>query len=157
VREADGFVLEDLGSANGTLVNGARAERCRLAVGDELRIDEFQLTFVLEARPLGEEIRVGTAPRSPADPSVAPERTLVAGPAPAGAGRSEPAPGELFGRMEELTPTPPEPPRQPDRRERPPVLELELDPAALPPALRAALEAAGDGELRLPVTLRLRR
>jgi pSer/pThr/pTyr-binding forkhead associated (FHA) protein len=157
VREADAFVIEDLGSANGTLVNGARAERCRLEVGDELRIDEFQLTFVLEARPLGEEIRIGAAPRA-ADPPVAPERTLLAGIAPAGAGGSpEPAPGELFGRMEELTPTPPEPPRQPDRRERPPVLELELDPAALPPALRAALEAAGDGELRLPVTLRLRR
>ena len=158
VRESDGFVLEDLGSANGTLVNGTRAERCRLEVGDELRIDEFQLTFVLEARPLGEEIRIAAAPRGATEPCVAPERTLLAGVAPAGAGRSpEPVPGELFGRMEELTPTPPEPPRHADRGERPPVLELELDLAALPPALRAALEAAGDGELRLPVILRLRR
>jgi pSer/pThr/pTyr-binding forkhead associated (FHA) protein len=156
VREAEGFVLEDLGSANGTLVNGARAERCPLEVGDELRIDEFQLTFVLEARPLGEEIRIGAAQGGAPDPARGAERTLLGGPEPARA-QAEPVRGERFGRMEELTPTPPEPPRDASPRDGRMTLELELDPAALPPALRAALEAAGEGALRVPVTLRLRR
>jgi hypothetical protein len=59
--------------------------------------------------------------------------------------------------MEELTPTPPDAAggarRDADRVR----LELELDPADLPPSLRRALEEAPRGELRLPVTLRLRR
>jgi pSer/pThr/pTyr-binding forkhead associated (FHA) protein len=157
VREGDRFLLEDLGSANGTLVNGARAERCPLEVGDELRIDEFQLTFVLEARPLGEEIRVGAPERAAPAPGVGAERTLLAGTAsPAPIRGPEPVARELFGRMEELTPPPPEPLREaPGRR---PTLELEIDTAALPPALREALEALADrAELRIPVTLRLRR
>jgi len=158
LREADRFLLEDLGSANGTLVNGARAERCPLEVGDELRIDEFQLTFVLEARPLGEEIRIGAAEPSGADRAGAAEPTLLAEDAAPGATRvSEPAPAELFGSMEELTPTPPEAPRPAPGREPLLTLEVELDPAALPAALREALEAASDeAELRLPVTIRLK-
>lgn len=159
VREADRFLLEDLGSANGTLVNGARTERCRLEVGDELRIDEFQLTFVLESRPLAEEIRIAVAERGELDRAVAAERTLLAGgPAPGPIRAPEPVPGELFGRMEELTPTPPEPAGERSGRERRLILEMELDPAALPAALREALEAAADeAGLLLPVTLRLRR
>jgi pSer/pThr/pTyr-binding forkhead associated (FHA) protein len=159
VREADRFLLEDLGSANGTLVNGTRTERCRLEVGDELRIDEFQLTFVLESRPLAEEIRLGEAERRGADREVAAERTLLAEVAEPGPTRgAEPVSGELFGRMEELTPTPPEPPGEASGRERRLILEVELDRAALPAALREALEAvAGEAGLRLPVTLRLRR
>lgn len=150
LREGDRFFLEDLGSANGTLVNGARVERCALEVGDELRIDEFQLTFVLEGRPLAEEIRVEAA-RAEAG-AAPPERTLLFENATPRAAGTAAEPTELFGRMEELTPTPPEPPAPPrsgDLR-----LEVELDPATLPAALRAALEQADAGELAIPVTLR---
>jgi pSer/pThr/pTyr-binding forkhead associated (FHA) protein len=150
VREGDRFFLEDLGSANGTLLNGARIERCALEVGDELRIDEFQLTFVLEGRPLAEEIRVAAA-RADAGAS-APGRTIVLENSAPPAEGTAAAPPELFGRMEELTPTPPEPPTpQADGELR---LELEVDPATLPPALRAALEQAVSGELEVPVRLR---
>jgi pSer/pThr/pTyr-binding forkhead associated (FHA) protein len=153
VREGDRFFLEDLGSANGTLLNGARIERCGLEVGDELRIDEFQLTFVLEGRPLAEEIRVAAA-RADAGTS-APGRTIVLeNSAPLVAGTAA-EPAELFGRMEELTPTPPEPSTpQVDGELR---LELEVDPATLPPALRAALEQALSGEVEVPVRLRWKR
>jgi pSer/pThr/pTyr-binding forkhead associated (FHA) protein len=149
VREGERFFLEDLGSANGTLLNGARVERCALEVGDELRIDEFQLTFVLEGRPLAEEIRVAAVRAEAGAP--APERTIVLeNPAPPAAGTpAEPA--DLFGRMEELTPTPPEPAARVGGALR---LELEIDPTTLPPALRAALEHAVSGELEVPVRLR---
>jgi pSer/pThr/pTyr-binding forkhead associated (FHA) protein len=157
VREGARFFLEDLGSANGTLVNGTRTARRALEVGDELRIDEFQLTFVLESRPLGEEIRVESTARS-GGPPVPPEQTLVgAAGAPRRAAGAAPSSGELFGCMDELTPTPAEPPSPAPGRSARPVLEVELDPEALPPGVRAALEAALDGELRLPATLRLRR
>lgn len=158
LREGDRFLLEDLGSANGTLVNGARAQRCPLEVGDELRIDEFQLTFVLESRPLGEEIRVEAAARGSLGSAAPPEQTLLcADGARTAVPGAEPVRGELFGSMEELTPTPPEATGGAPRGAEHLRLELELDPGSLPAALRRALEDAPEAELRLPVTLRLRR
>jgi len=38
-----GFFVQDLGSTNGTLVNGTRAERAPLRNGDELRMGRLQL------------------------------------------------------------------------------------------------------------------
>lgn len=46
-READGFVVEDLGSLNGTYVAGSRVERHRLEAGDELQVGRFKLVFLL--------------------------------------------------------------------------------------------------------------
>jgi len=53
------FVLEDLGSSNGTLVNGIRIQRHTLENGDEIRIGDAVLTFLgdrslsLEGQTLG--------------------------------------------------------------------------------------------------------
>ncbi len=41
--EEDRLALEDLGSTNGTYVNGERAERADLEAGDELIIGKFHL------------------------------------------------------------------------------------------------------------------
>lgn len=48
-REAGRFWVHDVGSLNGTYVNGVRAERQGLSTGDELQIGKFKLiTFVAE-------------------------------------------------------------------------------------------------------------
>jgi pSer/pThr/pTyr-binding forkhead associated (FHA) protein len=52
VRNGDRYEVHDLGSVNGTLVNGRRAERHLLAVGDVIAIESFQLTFVLDRDPI---------------------------------------------------------------------------------------------------------
>ena len=50
VRTADGYVLRDVGSLNGTYVNRERIEAVPLASGDEVQIGKFKLVF-LAARP----------------------------------------------------------------------------------------------------------
>ena len=42
-QPAEGFFVQDLGSTNGTLLNGARKQRAGLADGDEIRIGKLQL------------------------------------------------------------------------------------------------------------------
>jgi hypothetical protein len=49
VREGDDFVVEDLGSTNGTEVNGQLVKRRRLADGDRVRIGSSTLQFRREA------------------------------------------------------------------------------------------------------------
>ena len=41
--EGEGWLVEDLGSTNGTRVNGAQVARQRLAVGDEIRMGRLVL------------------------------------------------------------------------------------------------------------------
>jgi pSer/pThr/pTyr-binding forkhead associated (FHA) protein len=47
--DGEGFFLQDLGSTNGTLVNGQRRERVPLASGDEVRMGRLQLRLRLPA------------------------------------------------------------------------------------------------------------
>jgi pSer/pThr/pTyr-binding forkhead associated (FHA) protein len=42
-QPAEGFFVQDLGSTNGTLLNGARTQRAALADGDEIRMGKLQL------------------------------------------------------------------------------------------------------------------
>lgn len=53
-REGDGYLIEDLGSNNGTYVNGQRVQKQPLKDGDEIVIGKHQLRFELRAgnRPL---------------------------------------------------------------------------------------------------------
>jgi pSer/pThr/pTyr-binding forkhead associated (FHA) protein len=44
-RAGDGYVAEDLGSRNGTLVNGARIQRHALTDGDLIRVGATELVF----------------------------------------------------------------------------------------------------------------
>ena len=45
--ESHGFVLVDLDSANGTLLNGVREQQAPLAEGDELRMGKLVLRIVV--------------------------------------------------------------------------------------------------------------
>jgi pSer/pThr/pTyr-binding forkhead associated (FHA) protein len=50
-QPAEGFFVQDLGSTNGTLLNGARTQRAPLRDGDELQMGKLQLRVGLpEAR-----------------------------------------------------------------------------------------------------------
>jgi pSer/pThr/pTyr-binding forkhead associated (FHA) protein len=53
-RVGDRFEVCDLGSVNGTFVNGRRVERQVLHVGDVVQIEGFKLTFVLDRQPIDE-------------------------------------------------------------------------------------------------------
>ena len=50
VRSADGYIVRDVGSLNGTYVNRERIEEVWLSSGDEVQIGKFKLVF-LAARP----------------------------------------------------------------------------------------------------------
>lgn len=47
VVDADGLTMEDLGSTNGTYVNGERHDRARLEAGDEVIIGKFHLVVIV--------------------------------------------------------------------------------------------------------------
>lgn len=51
-RSGDVYSVLDLGSVNGTFVNGRRVERQVLQVGDIVQIEGFTLTFVLDRHPI---------------------------------------------------------------------------------------------------------
>ncbi len=52
VRTGDRYEVHDLGSVNGTLVNGSRVDVHALVVGDVITIEGFELTFVLDREPI---------------------------------------------------------------------------------------------------------
>lgn len=58
------YEVVDLGSVNGTFVNGKRIERHALEVGDVVQVEGFQLTFVLDRDPPGAAIAAKPAPIS---------------------------------------------------------------------------------------------
>jgi adenylate cyclase len=66
-RHRDGYFLEDLGSANGTLVNGVRQSRCKLVEGDIIVVGNSTLRFK-EARR--------KAPTRPAEQASVPPRAV---------------------------------------------------------------------------------
>jgi pSer/pThr/pTyr-binding forkhead associated (FHA) protein len=47
--DPNGFYIQDLGSTNGTMINGARAERQVLKNGDEIRMGRLVLGLTLPA------------------------------------------------------------------------------------------------------------
>src|SRR5689334_2422296 len=61
----DGFRIQDLGSLNGTFVNGVPAHERRLEHGDEIRIGASLFLFLVdeplprEAEALAEDLRLG--------------------------------------------------------------------------------------------------
>lgn len=55
-RTGEAYEVSDLGSVNGIYVNGVRSKQHVLAVGDVVRIESFELTFVLDHQPIGSEI-----------------------------------------------------------------------------------------------------
>ena len=45
-RQGDGFVVRDLGSLNGSYLNGERVEERELTSGDEMQVGRFKLLFL---------------------------------------------------------------------------------------------------------------
>lgn len=45
IREGDGFKLRDVGSLNGTYLNGERMEEAALQNGDEIQVGRYKLAF----------------------------------------------------------------------------------------------------------------
>jgi pSer/pThr/pTyr-binding forkhead associated (FHA) protein len=62
-RSGDEYVAIDLGSVNGTFVNGRRIDRQTLAVGDVITVEGFQLTFVIDRDPLDGAVAAKPAPK----------------------------------------------------------------------------------------------
>ncbi len=46
IERDGGYVVEDLGSLNGTFVNRKRIETAALEEGDELQIGKYRMTFI---------------------------------------------------------------------------------------------------------------
>lgn len=44
-RNPSGFLMKDMGSMNGTYLNGSRAEQSQLSTGDEIQIGKYHLTY----------------------------------------------------------------------------------------------------------------
>ena len=57
VREAGSYEVRDLESINGVLVNGEKTKRRRLEVGDTVKIEGFEFVFLLDRRPIDDEIK----------------------------------------------------------------------------------------------------
>lgn len=49
--DAEGFFMQDLGSTNGSKVNGQRSPLARLVDGDELQLGRLQLRITLRGEP----------------------------------------------------------------------------------------------------------
>ena len=54
--EGDGHVVADLGSTNGTWVNGVEVERQRLAAGDRIRVGAYVVAYVAAGDPAGRHL-----------------------------------------------------------------------------------------------------
>jgi len=54
--DGDGHAVADLGSTNGTWVNGVAVERRRLAPGDRIRVGGFVVAYVAAGHPAGREL-----------------------------------------------------------------------------------------------------
>jgi adenylate cyclase len=77
-RLRDEWVLEDLNSANGTLVNGAAQTHCGLVDGDVIRIGNSTLTFRLGSRPpVASSISTVNPPGQGSGPPVRSGRPLI--------------------------------------------------------------------------------
>jgi pSer/pThr/pTyr-binding forkhead associated (FHA) protein len=149
VRSGDRFELEDLDSAGGTLVNGERIERRVLEVGDEITIKPYQLTFVIESKPIAQEIKLETL-----DPPSDSPGSEAGNPSEEASARDAEAPSRLEAPVIEL-----EEPAEPEEEGATPArltLEVEFGAQDLPDELRRALEQLGDREVGLPVRIRLR-
>jgi pSer/pThr/pTyr-binding forkhead associated (FHA) protein len=80
-RSGGRHVVRDLDSVNGIYVNGQRTKQHELSVGDVVRVECFELTFVLDHSPIGSEV---SGPKlAPAKPQAAAHATQFSLEAPA--------------------------------------------------------------------------
>jgi len=68
VHEGSQHEVRDLDSVGGVFVNGERVLASTLQVGDVVRIEDVELTFVLDQRPITEAVQTTPGASSGADP-----------------------------------------------------------------------------------------
>ena len=147
-RDADGrLTIEDLGSANGTFVNGVRVEAPQvLSLGDSVRVGLTTLELTDSDAPpaaAAPEAAPPPAPLEPPPPPPAPRATRSP--------RPPPAPAPPPPRLEPPPPPPPPPPAPPaPERQRPP---RPLRPRGSPAKGEAG---AGGAARRAPAGIDLR-
>jgi hypothetical protein len=185
VREDQRYEVRDLDSVNGVLVNGEKVGRRELEVGDVVKIEGFELTFLLDRQPIASEIVTDdlAAPQAAASEDSF-DMTMIDEQLPIGSAISDPSdaeepaalveeevemPGDgLFGHddaeKEELVEVEAvsSPPSEVADSVVPVVtddvvtFELRVRVEDLPLPLRTALAEAGEGVLSLPVELVLK-
>src|SRR5690242_6451888 len=70
-RAGEQYTVQDLGSANGTYVNGERiAQGAILQTGDVISVGRFQIRFIDESQPIRAAAAVPQAAEVAAEPSV---------------------------------------------------------------------------------------
>lgn len=120
-RTPAGYTLEDLGSANGTLVNGVTQTRCRLQDGDVIVVGNSTLRFK-EPRRKAAAAPAPSAARAPASslPPMPVRPPMRPGAAPPGSAPPTKAPAPLtsFAEMRRSDPVLNPPARQPAPAER---------------------------------------
>ena len=156
VQVVEDHFIEDLGSTNGTLVNGKPVKRQLLKSNDVIELGKFKLEFVGRTAPQGqdaadyEKTMVFRRPAVPAAPaasgpqaSPAPASAAARTP-PAASPASQPAPGPAAARSAPAAPpaSPPSPAASPAA---PPVA-----PATAAAAARAAVPAPGPAGTATP-------
>lgn len=67
----DGLSVEDLGSSNGTYINGKRVQQGFLKPGDELRLDAVRFILVAPGMEMAQQATRLTQPSEPAAPAAA--------------------------------------------------------------------------------------
>jgi pSer/pThr/pTyr-binding forkhead associated (FHA) protein len=183
VREGERYEVRDLDSINGILVNGEKVRRRTLEVSDVVKIEDFEITFLLDAHPIASEIVTEDVAAPVAAGGVGCNMTMIDENLPTGltstdpgAGEEPPAPVEeeaemvesLFGpeeaekeelaEVEPVSATPPaaEPVEAALASEEVMAFELRVRVEDLPAPLRAALGEVEGGKLRLPVEIVLK-
>jgi pSer/pThr/pTyr-binding forkhead associated (FHA) protein len=185
VREDQRYEVRDLDSINGVLVNGEKIGRRDLEVGDVVKIEDFELTFLLDRQPINSEIVTDDlAALHAAASEDSFDMTMIDEQLPSGSALTDPSNGEdPAALVEEEAEIPGDSLLGHDDAEKEELVEVEAvssppsvvaDPAApvatddvvtfelrvrvedLPPSLRTALAEVEERVLRLPVELVLK-
>src|SRR6476619_1134722 len=70
IRDGDTLKLEDLGSSNGTFLNGSRVQEAQLSPGDTIQVGPVVFVVQVDGEPPEEELRPVTVDSAQADQPV---------------------------------------------------------------------------------------
>jgi pSer/pThr/pTyr-binding forkhead associated (FHA) protein len=68
IRDGDSLKLEDLGSSNGTYLNGQRVQESQLSPGDTLQVGPVVFVLQVDGEPADDELRPVIAEQAEAEP-----------------------------------------------------------------------------------------